>query len=92
MHISTPLLHHTQWLEDVAQKVMLDNEEPVPVILLANKVSCSYPLILDPHIAREGSHFHFCFSVILTIKRWNIKSLIASVRNTRFANGELSTK
>ena len=26
-----------RWLEDVAQKVMLDNEEPVPVILLANK-------------------------------------------------------
>ena len=27
-----------QWLHDVNQKVMLANEQPVPVILLANKV------------------------------------------------------
>lgn len=28
----------TQWLEDVNQKVMLENGSPVPIILLANKV------------------------------------------------------
>ena len=27
-----------QWLSDVNQKVMLENGEPVPVLLLANKV------------------------------------------------------
>lgn len=29
---------HTQWLGDVNQKVLLDNGDPVPVLLLANKV------------------------------------------------------
>jgi hypothetical protein len=28
-----------QWLNDVNSKVMLSNEDPVPVILLANKVN-----------------------------------------------------
>ena len=27
-----------QWLEDVRLKVTLNNEEPIPVLLLANKV------------------------------------------------------
>lgn len=27
-----------QWLDDVNSKVMLANEQPVPVLLLANKV------------------------------------------------------
>ena len=29
---------YVQWLDDVRQKVMLENDEPVPVLLLANKV------------------------------------------------------
>ena len=33
------LTHSLQWLKDVNQKVVLDNEESVPVLLLANKVS-----------------------------------------------------
>ena len=29
-----------QWLNDVNSKVMLANEDPVPIMLLANKVDC----------------------------------------------------
>ena len=29
-----------QWLNDVNSKVMLANEDPVPILLLANKVLC----------------------------------------------------
>ena len=32
----------SQWLNDVRQKVVLENEEPVPVLLLANKVGFIY--------------------------------------------------
>jgi len=32
------MVHVSQWLADITQKVMLENGEPVPIMLLANKV------------------------------------------------------
>ena len=36
--LSALITFHFQWLEDVNSKVMLQNEQNIPVLLLANKV------------------------------------------------------
>ena len=47
---STDMVHVSQWLADITQKVMLENGEPVPIMLLANKVWCCSvpPLYMIP--------------------------------------------
>ena len=46
-----------QWLTDITQKVMLENGEPVPVLLLANKVkSCSVSPLFGWYVIT----LHFC--------------------------------
>ena len=36
-----------QWLGDVNQKVLLENGDPVPVMVLANKVTIQHPCYLE---------------------------------------------
>ena len=41
---TTSFLFLLQWLGDVNQKVLLENGEPVPVVVLANKVQIASAL------------------------------------------------
>ena len=55
-----------QWLHDVNQKVMLANEQPVPVILLANKVIAVfriYSLLSEPFKKACGQKVIFSYSL-----------------------------
>ena len=61
-----------QWLDDVNSKVMLSTEQPVPVLLLANKVSLKGNNLLSlnnlrRYILMNVSHLSICSSCVYII-------------------------
>lgn len=73
-HVCVSVCAHvsSQWLDDVNSKVMLSTEQPVPVLLLANKVSLKGNNLLSlnnlrRYILMNVIHLSICSSCVYII-------------------------
>jgi hypothetical protein len=68
-----------KWKEDVNSKVVLANDEPIPLLLLANKVQASISLHLFSRSSistNEASHFFSVIYLIYELIRTQLMNLL----------------